>query len=175
MDFKHNSQHVAAAAAASSAQQNGTMAVSAIQGQQIVSSAQSMGASTAAGHVATLLQQQPQQMKSSNGGISPTIAGKWIYLLGCEKFRKFYNRLRKLVASLIMIFYNFQEQRKESQFLHPDRLSRCSTRCLHVLSDCFIPKHISGKRTKIIQEYWVLLHLSIKMWSFIQIFIFAHV
>ena len=64
-----------------------------------------------------------------------------------------------MVTSLIMIYYNFQEQRKESQFLHPDRLSRCSTRCLHVLSDCFIPKHISGKHTKIIQEYLVFLHL----------------
>ena len=76
MDFKHNSQHVAAAAAASSAQQNGSMSVSAIQGQQIASSAQPLGANTPAGQVATLLAKQPQQLNSSNGGLSPTIAGK---------------------------------------------------------------------------------------------------
>jgi len=73
LDFKHNSQHVAAAAAASSAQQNG-LSVSAIQTQQIVSSTQSMGGNATNGQVATLLPQQPQQIKSS-GGISPTIAG----------------------------------------------------------------------------------------------------
>ena len=74
LDFKHNSQHVAAAAAASSAQQNG-LSVSAIQTQQIVSSTQSMGGNATNGQVATLLPQQPQQIKSSSGGISPTIAG----------------------------------------------------------------------------------------------------
>ena len=74
LDFKHNSQHVAAAAAASSAQQNG-MSVSAIQSQQMVTSTQSIGGNATTGQVATLLPQQPQQIKSSNGGISPTIAG----------------------------------------------------------------------------------------------------
>ena len=64
---------MAAAAAASSAQQNG-LSVSAIQTQQIVSSTQSMGGNATNGQVATLLPQQPQQIKSS-GGISPTIAG----------------------------------------------------------------------------------------------------
>ena len=78
IDFKHNSHHVAVAAAASSAQQNGTMSVSGMQGQQIVSSAQTIGANTAAGQVATLLAKQPQQINSSNGGISPTIAGMCI-------------------------------------------------------------------------------------------------
>ena len=54
------------------------MSVSGMQGQQIVSSAQTIGANTAAGQVATLLAKQPQQINSSNGGISPTIAGMCI-------------------------------------------------------------------------------------------------
>ena len=65
---------MAAAAAASSAQQNG-MSVSAIQSQQMVTSTQSIGGNATTGQVATLLPQQPQQIKSSNGGLSPTIAG----------------------------------------------------------------------------------------------------
>merc|ERR1719479_71688 len=40
LDFKHNSQHVAAAAAASTAQQNGIISVSAMQGQQLIAPAQ---------------------------------------------------------------------------------------------------------------------------------------
>ena len=82
MDFKHNSQHVAAASAASTAQQNGNIAVSVIQGQQIVSPAQQQvfgGSTGTAGQVATLLSQQPQQMKVATGGnhISPTLSGKF--------------------------------------------------------------------------------------------------
>merc|ERR1719458_894448 len=37
IDLKHHSQHVAVAAAASTAQQNGTISVSSMQGQQIIS------------------------------------------------------------------------------------------------------------------------------------------
>ena len=82
LDFKHNSQHVAAASAASTAQQNGNIAVSVIQGQQIVSPAQQQvfgGSTGTAGQVATLLSQQPQQMKVATGGnhISPTLSGKF--------------------------------------------------------------------------------------------------
>merc|ERR1712072_1000321 len=40
IDLKHHSQHVAVAAAASTAQQNGTISVSSMQGQQIISQAQ---------------------------------------------------------------------------------------------------------------------------------------
>ena len=81
LDFKHNSQHVAAAAAASTAQQQGTMTVTGVQGQQIVSSAvqqQVVGAvATTAAQVATLLPTQPQQLKPASAGsqVSPTLTG----------------------------------------------------------------------------------------------------
>ena len=73
---------MAAAAAASTAQQNGTISVSAIQGQQMVSPAQQQqglgGNTPTAGQVATLLPQQPQHMKAGGNQISPTLSGKYI-------------------------------------------------------------------------------------------------
>ena len=79
MDFKHNSQHVAAAAAASTVQQSGTISVSAMQGQQMVSPSQQQqplaGNASTAGQVATLLPQQPQPLKPGGNQISPTISG----------------------------------------------------------------------------------------------------
>jgi len=80
LDFKHNLLHVAAASAASTAQQNGTMAVSILQGQKIISPAQQQvfgGNTGIAGQVATLLPQQPQQMKAATvtNQISPTLSG----------------------------------------------------------------------------------------------------
>ena len=83
MDFKHNSQHVAAAAAASIAQQNGIISVSAMQGQQLIAPAQQQqplgGNTSTAGQVATLLPQQPQHLKPGGNQISPTLSGNIMY------------------------------------------------------------------------------------------------